>query len=70
MVKRAKLTLDHTDDADTSTDEPQAENTKTKNEKFQTAAQGRSAQFSNLGKILLITGLTIVTIAVLKRKIF
>ena len=59
MVKRAKLTLKHTEVEEVGIPEP------TVNE--QSVASVRQ---SNLGKILIMAGLTIVSLIIFRQKIF
>jgi hypothetical protein len=68
MVKRAKLTLDHKGDADITEEELQDAHTETKKHTTRTRVQPPSILVKNIGKILLIAGLTIATIAILRRK--
>ena len=70
MVKRAKLTLDHSEDENASEAESKNDKTEAKADKSPSLTADRSIQLTNFGKLLLISGLTIVTLAILKRKIF
>jgi hypothetical protein len=70
MVKRAKLTLDHSEDADATAAASQKNKTETVTDKSPSTMPDRSRQLTNFGKLLLITGLTVATLVILKRKIF
>ena len=70
MVKRAKLTLDHSEDTDATAAESQKNRTEAMADKSPSVMPDRSRQLSNFGKLLLITGLTVATLVILKRKIF
>ena len=71
MVKRAKLTLDQPDIGTEDSAPPVASEAPParKPEKSQKAKK-QAEKDSNLGKTLLIAGLTIVSLVIFKRKIF
>jgi hypothetical protein len=72
MVKRAKLTLDHSEatDQNTAGTEGSRPKKKAKTDNTPSAAQIRSTHMSDIGKLLLLTGLAIASVVIFKRKIF
>ena len=69
MVKRVKLTLDHQEAAAQSTTTTDKEPVVEKKSEAAKTDPMPKGQQSNLGKILIITGLTIAFLVLFRRKI-